>query len=114
MVTLDDASLTPAERLVLERFVRLLVEDFGPELHGVWLYGSRARGEPPGPESDIDVLVVASRRGIEDDLRVRRLVEEAAEPESISPSWFSTKLYDPELVANRRGVQVVLHAGDRP
>ena len=104
-VTLDDASLTPAERLVLERFVRLLVEDFGRELHGVWLYGSRARGEPPGPESDIDVLVVARRRGIDDDLRVRRLVEEAAEPASISPSWFSTKLYDPELVANRRGIR---------
>lgn len=105
VVTLDDASLTAAERGTLERFVRLLREDFGPELHGVWLYGSRARGDPRHPESDIDVLVVAKRRGIQDDLRVRRLVEEAAEPAGVSPSFVSTKLYEPELVANRRAIR---------
>jgi hypothetical protein len=69
------------------------------------LAASRARAEPPDPESDIDVIVVARRRGIKDDLRVRRLVEEAAEPSGVNPSWFSIKLYDPELVANRRGIR---------
>ena len=30
---------------------------YGDELKGVWLYGSRARGDN-GPDSDLDVLVV--------------------------------------------------------
>lgn len=47
MASLADASLTAEERRVVERLVELLREEFGPDLHAVWLYGSRARGEPP-------------------------------------------------------------------
>lgn len=65
MPALAEATLTEAERRAVERFVSLLSEFLGPDLDAIWLYGSRARGERPHEESDIDVLVL-TRRG-EDD-----------------------------------------------
>ncbi len=50
---------------MLECLVRLLQDEFGDDLHAVWLYGSRARGERPHAESDIDVLVIT--RSARDD-----------------------------------------------
>ena len=105
MPTLADASLTDAERRALERFVRLLRDAFGPALHAVWLYGSRARGEEPGPESDIDLLVVSDRASPEDELRVIRLESEAAEAEGMSGAWFSTHVYHPDRIAQRRAIR---------
>jgi predicted nucleotidyltransferase len=105
MSSLEDAALTLAERRALERLIGLLGEEFGPDLHGVWLYGSRARGEWTHDESDIDVLVVARPRGRDDDLRVIQLRDEAAEAEGVGPDWFSVKLYEPERVAQRRKIR---------
>jgi predicted nucleotidyltransferase len=52
---------------VLERFVEAVRGEYGDEdLWGIWLYGSRARGEREHDESDLDVLVVTrERRGDE-------------------------------------------------
>lgn len=105
MASFSDAALSEAERRTLERLVRLLAEEFGDALHGVWLYGSRARGEQPHDESDVDVLVVAEQRGRDDDLRLIELRDQAAEVEGVSPEWFSLKLYEPELVAERREIR---------
>jgi predicted nucleotidyltransferase len=58
MAVLAHAALDERERKVLDRLVRALVEEYGDDLDGVWLYGSRARGERPHDESDVDVLVV--------------------------------------------------------
>jgi predicted nucleotidyltransferase len=58
MPALADAALDEREREVLDRFVDALVDEYGDDLDAVWLYGSRARGERPHDESDIDVLVV--------------------------------------------------------
>ena len=58
MAVLADAALDEREREVLDRLVRALVEEYGDDLDGVWLYGSRARGERSHDESDVDVLVV--------------------------------------------------------
>jgi predicted nucleotidyltransferase len=62
MAGLAEATLTDAERSAVERFVSLLREQLGEDLDAVWLYGSRARGEQPHDESDIDVIVL-TRRG---------------------------------------------------
>lgn len=105
MVSLADAALSQAERRALDRLVRLLGEEFGGDLHGVWLYGSRARGEWTHEESDIDVLVVARPRGPDDDLRVLRLRDQAAEAEGVGPDWLSVKLYEPDRVAQRREIR---------
>lgn len=105
MRTLDEASITAAERRALERFVRILESELGRDLRSVWLYGSRARGEPHGSESDVDLLVVAPReRGFADDLRIGGMMDEAAEAEGANPVAFSVHIYPPERVAQRREI----------
>jgi predicted nucleotidyltransferase len=54
-------SLTSLERRVIERFVGMVEAELGSHLRSVWLYGSRARGEPAGEDSDVDLLVVSTR-----------------------------------------------------
>jgi predicted nucleotidyltransferase len=105
VTSLATASLSSTERRVLERFVRLLDAEFGRDLRAVWLYGSRARGERPGPDSDVDLLVVATRGEMKDDLRVIELLMDAAEDEGANPAVFSAKLFDPERIADRRNIR---------
>jgi predicted nucleotidyltransferase len=102
---LANASLSTEERRVLEGLIELLKDEFGADLRSVWLYGSRARGEPPGPESDVDLLVVSTRGRFQDDLRVIKLLFKAAEAEGANPARFSPKLYDPDLIAQRRSIR---------
>src|SRR3954468_18509215 len=58
MPALADAALDERECELLDRFVSALREQYGDDLDAVWLYGSRARGERPHGESDIDLLVI--------------------------------------------------------
>jgi predicted nucleotidyltransferase len=58
MPALAEAALDERERQLLDRLVAELARAYGEELDGVWLYGSRARGERTHDESDIDLLVV--------------------------------------------------------
>jgi predicted nucleotidyltransferase len=73
-------------------------------LHSLWLYGSRARGEDPRPESDIDLLVVTDG-GLKDLNRVGDLAWDAAEEEGISPVYLSLQLYTPEQLEQRRTIR---------
>lgn len=104
MRSLARATLSDRERRALARFVETLRAELGDDLRSVWLYGSRARAEQPGPESDVDVLVV-SERGLWADLRrVRRLLDEAAEGEGLEPTDFSAQIGDPAWLAQRRAI----------
>jgi predicted nucleotidyltransferase len=105
MTTIAEASLDASERRVVERFVELLRKEFGVDVRGVWLYGSRARGEHPHDESDVDLLVVLARESWRDHSRARRLAYEAAEVEGESPVWFSVHVYTPEHLAQRREIR---------
>lgn len=105
MPTLARASLTDAERRVLERLVTLLEQELGPSLHAVWLYGSRARGEQPHEESDVDLLIVSDDAAPADADRVYRAIDEAAAAEGVSSGWFSPRLYTPERLAQRRRIR---------
>lgn len=98
------ATLNASERRAVARFVELLHEELGARLHAVWLYGSRARGEPPGPDSDIDLLVIADG-GRADDLIVSRLAWRAAEEANISPLVLAPRTYDPARVEDRRRIR---------
>jgi predicted nucleotidyltransferase len=68
MPALADVALDEQERELLDRFVAALRVEYGGDLDAVWLYGSRARGEPSHDESDIDVLVITA--GERDDERL--------------------------------------------
>ena len=105
MPALAEASLSPAERRALDRSVSELQREFGARLRSVWLYGSRARGETPHPESDVDLLVVLERRHWQDDWEVRRLVSDAAETEGLSSVFVSTQIYGVEEIAQRREIE---------
>jgi predicted nucleotidyltransferase len=105
MSTLAGTSLREVERRVLERFVQQAAEELGPELRSIWLYGSRARGEIPGAESDVDVLVVATGERFALLKRLGRLMDRAAAAEDADPFGFSVQVYTPELLAQRREIR---------
>jgi len=102
--SLDRTTLNDAERRTLGRFVSLLEERLGDDLVAVWLYGSRARGEPRREESDVDVMIV-TRQGDGDWDLVNRALSQAAEDEGANPFWFSLQLFDPEWLEGRRRIR---------
>ncbi len=53
---------------------------YGDELDGVWLYGSRARGDHQ-PDSDLDVLLVKKSKDFDPRDQLQRELEEALMPE---------------------------------
>jgi len=53
---------------------------YGDELKGVWLYGSRARGDN-GPDSDLDVLVVKRSKDFDPRNQLRWELRRALVPE---------------------------------
>jgi predicted nucleotidyltransferase len=102
--TLADASLTEDERRVVERLVVLMRERFGGRLRSVWLYGSRARGERPHPESDIDLLAIADPGGYNDILPAISLVDQATEELCVPRPIVSIKVFDPRWLEGRRRI----------
>lgn len=106
---LDDrlarTTLSEAERKTLRRFVALLDDALGEDLRGLWLYGSRARGETPRQDSDVDLLLIADG----DRERRRRLAmdlsEAAALAEDESPFTYSVHVHDEEWLRGRREIE---------
>lgn len=124
MPSLAEASLTDAERRLLERFVALLEEELGDSLRAVWLYGSRARGEGSGPDSDIDLLVITERAREGDSDRVQELLHWAAGNDDDGSQWLvMAHIGDLRWLAGRRAIDAfyiqevdrdkIVLAGDR-
>jgi predicted nucleotidyltransferase len=105
MATLEQTSLTDSERRVLAHFVELLKQELGEDLRSVWLYGSRARGEQPGEDSDVDLLVVADGVDYPGSKKVHDLLYRAALDNGEAPEWFSARPYTPERLAQRREIR---------
>jgi predicted nucleotidyltransferase len=99
------ASLTHSERRVLERLVDVLRDQLGSDLHAIWLYGSRARGETPHPDSDIDLMVIADGGSQRHGIKSIELLNELALVEGISPVWYSFFIEDPEWLRGRREIR---------
>jgi predicted nucleotidyltransferase len=102
---LAPASLTGAERRVVERLVGRLPDELGSDLHAIWLYGSRARGEPPHPESDIDLMVLADGSPGQIAQTAIELAYEIAPAEGASPVWYSFSVRTPEWLRGRRKIR---------
>jgi predicted nucleotidyltransferase len=106
---LDDrlaaATLSQTERGTVLRFVELLSEALGDDLRALWLYGSRARGETPRDDSDVDLLVIAEG----DRERRRRLAmdlsEAAALAEGESPFTYSVHVHAEDWLRRRREIE---------
>ena len=102
---LSSATLSPAERRTVRRFVDVVRDELGDDLLAVWLYGSRARGEPPHPDSDVDLLVIAEGGHERHSRRAMDLSEEAAYAEEESPFTYSVHVHDPEWLRRRREIE---------
>lgn len=101
---LAPASLTHAERRVVKRLIELFRDELGSDLHAIWLYGSRARGEMPHSESDIDLMVIAEGGDQRYGMKSIEMVNEVANAEGVSPVWYSVFIGDPEWLRGRREI----------
>src|SRR5207248_8886117 len=108
MANLAATSLTADERALLERFAELLRARLGPALHAVWLFGSRARGEPASHgDSDVDVLVLVDDDSWDGKRPVHKAFDEAVSEldlESIVP-WFAVHIHTPDWLEGRREIK---------
>ncbi len=104
-VPLSTATLSGPERRTVQRFVAMLRDELGDDLLAVWLYGSRARGERPHPESDVDLLVIAAGNHERSRDAALDLSAQAAEAEGESPFTYSVHTYSPEWLRGRREIE---------
>ena len=102
---LAPASLSDAERRVIKRLVQRLEAELGADLHAIWLYGSRARGEPPHGESDVDLMVIADGDSASHWRTAWDLVSEIGDAEGVSPVWFSLSIHDLAWLRGRREIR---------
>jgi predicted nucleotidyltransferase len=107
MSALAETTLAADERALIERFAQELRQRLKDELHAVWLFGSRARGESPSQESDVDVLVLVDDASWDGRMRVRRMLDDAARELGLQAlTWsFSVHVHNPEWLAQRREIR---------
>jgi predicted nucleotidyltransferase len=107
MTALADTSLRPEERALTVRYIQKLRDQLGDQLHGVWLFGSRARGEQPTEESDVDVLVFVEDASWDGRMLVRKLLDQAAVELDVQPlTWsFSVHVHTLRWLAERREIK---------
>jgi predicted nucleotidyltransferase len=107
MTTLAETSLSADERMLIERFVEELRARLKDELHAVWLFGSRARGEQPSDESDVDVLVLVDDASWDGRMYVRTVLDDAARELDLDAlTWsFSVHVHTPVWLAQRREIR---------
>jgi predicted nucleotidyltransferase len=107
MSSLAGASLSVEERALLERFIQRLRLHLGNDLNAVWLFGSRARGEQPGRDSDVDVLVLVEDASWPAKVRIRELLDaEARELGLEALVWsFSIHVNTPAWLEQRREIE---------
>ena len=107
MGSLAGASLSAEERVLLGRFVQQLHLRLGDDLHAVWLFGSRARGERTGGESDVDVLVLVEDASWSARMGLRELLDAQARELGLEAlAWsFSIHVNTPAWLAQRREIE---------
>ena len=107
MSTLAETSLAADERALVERFAAELRARLKGELHAVWLFGSRARGERPSEESDVDMLVLVDDASWDGRMLVRKMLDDAARELGLEAlTWsFSVHVHTAAWLAQRREIR---------
>ena len=103
MNALANANLTDAERSAIKRFVSMLRRELGEDLLAVWLYGSRARGEGGGRESDVDLMVI-TESPVDDIYLISGASVDAALAED-EPVYLSAQHGTRDFLHNRREIR---------
>lgn len=108
MAVLSQTSLSADERQLLEAFVAELHSRLGDGLRAVWLYGSRARGEPPADEdSDVDLLVIVDDASWDERMAISATLHEVARTLGTDAVayYFSVHVKTPSWLAQRREIK---------
>ena len=107
MSALAETSLSADERRLTERFTEVLRVRLDGHVHAVWLFGSRARGEQPSPDSDVDLLVLVDDASWDGRMLVRQMLDEAARELGLDalPWSFSIHVHTPAWLAQRREIR---------
>ena len=107
MTTLAQASLSTEERALLTRFSSELYAEDKLEPAAVWLFGSRARGEQPAEDSDVDVLVLLKDASWAAKMRVHAALQSAARERNLQALTFSFSIHINTLawLAQRREIR---------
>jgi predicted nucleotidyltransferase len=107
MKALESTSLRADEQALVERFGSELHERLSDHFHGIWLFGSRARGEQPSEESDVDVLVLVDDASWDGRMDVRKMLDDVAHELSMEalPWSFSVHVHTPRWLAERREIK---------
>ncbi len=104
MAMLEQTSLLAAEQRAIDRLIAVLAERLDEELLAVWLFGSRARGEPPREDSDVDLLIVVA-----DGTDLRAVTElarrEGGEKRGDPPLTLQTHVVEESWIRQRRRVE---------
>jgi predicted nucleotidyltransferase len=93
MATLAHASLSTEERALLMRFSSELYAEEELEPKAVWLFGSRARGDRPVEDSDVDVLVLLEDASWAAKTRVHAALQFAARELDLQGLTFSFSIH---------------------
>jgi predicted nucleotidyltransferase len=102
MATVARARLSSEERRVIERWIERLRGEL--DLESVWLFGSRARGEDRGEDSDVDLLVITRGDPERDRRRAWALIDEAARELGADPTVYMPHTWDRPWLENRREI----------
>jgi predicted nucleotidyltransferase len=106
MAALTQASLSTEEQALLTRFTAELYSTKKVEPLAVWLFGSRARGEQPQEDSDVDVLVLVEDASWDGKMRIHAALQVAARALNLQAlTWsFSIHINTPAWLAQRRDI----------
>jgi predicted nucleotidyltransferase len=102
VATLEQARLGADERRVIEQWIERLRSAI--DLDAVWLFGSRARGEGGGEDSDVDLLVITRGDPEGDRGRVWELIDEVAREMGVNPAAYVPHTWDRAWLENRRAI----------
>ncbi len=102
---LAGATFSDPERRTVQRLVNALEDALGDDLLAVWLYGSRARGEQPHAESDVNLMVIAEGGERRYGAKVNDLRYDIAWAEAANPVYFSAFVHDLEWLHGRRQIE---------
>ncbi len=89
---------------MVDRLIDRLAQEFGDDLHAVWLFGSRARRDALHEYSDIDLMVVTSRPQ-DVHWRALDLAREIEGEEDARLTLINPTVVDVEKVARDRAAQ---------
>lgn len=103
MATLAQAALSAEERRVIERWIERLRDEL--DLESVWLFGSRARGQPEGNDSDVDLLVLTRGDPERDRQRAWALIDHVARELGADPAVYVPHTWDRAWLENRREIE---------